>query len=154
MSIDEYHAVKFTIQRKEFFSIWVATESGSDFFLKDGARVAFFSGREALLDFCKSRGIRIKSETEHDFDFSGGLSCDEVLGRWDIISDLAGTTGTAFSGDMEDALPLYRKLLCGCDLSAPSATDPKQGQTLTPEEKQKLDSVIAEMRGILKNLVS
>ncbi|MEE3314143.1 MAG: hypothetical protein VZR56_08295 [Treponema sp.] len=146
---NEYYAVNFKIQQKNFFSIWISSQNG-DSFLKNNDQLVFFLNNKDLYNFCKENSIIIESETAFDFDIIDYTNYNNVINLWNIISDLAKTLGLLFIGDSDEMIDIYKKLLCGCNLPALIQSKEKYTPHFSNAEITAINNVISSMREILK----
>lgn len=148
---NEYYAVNFRIHGKNFFSIWISTQNG-DSFLKKNNRLLFFLNSEDLYNFCKENSIMIESETLFDFDSIDYTNYNNIINLWNIISDMSKTLGLLFTGDTDEMIDIYKKLLCGCNLPALNQSEEKYAPNFSKAEITSINSVISNMREILRTV--
>ena len=148
---NEYYAVNFRIHEKNFFSIWISAQNG-DSFLKKNNRLLFFLNSEDLYNFCKENSIMIESETLFDFDSIDYTNYNNIINLWNIISDMSKTLGLLFTGDTDEMIDIYKKLLCGCNLPALNQSEEKYTPNFSKAEITSINSVISDMREILRTV--
>lgn len=146
---NEYYAVKFKIQQRNFFSIWISGQNG-DSFLKKNNQLVFFSNSKDLYNFCKENYITIESESAFDFDVIDHTDCNNMINLWNIISDLSKTLGLFFIGDTNAMIDIYKKLLCGCNLPALNQCSEKYKPLFSDSEIAAINNVISNMKEIVK----
>lgn len=137
---DEVFLTRLHIAERSVWLAWVASSSGSDFFLAEN-RALLWSGKDAdIRSYLEGKGISIENETSYfDVDsllcglkFGSIVSPDLAINVWNIFTDFYNTfhNGSAakFCED-RDLDGLYDRLfsLCGAakiiDLDASRLTD-------------------------------
>ena len=92
----------------------------------------------------------IESETLFDFDSIDYTNYNNIINLWNIISDMSKTLGLLFTGDTDEMIDIYKKLLCGCNLPALNQSEEEYTPNFSKAEITSINSVISNMREILR----
>lgn len=141
-----YYVIRITINRKSFFLLWNC-EYEPVFLTDENGKPVFFGSLAELNAFAEKKGLELDEEiTEYDLDditvTAETLDCNEVIEKWNIISDLSLTVGAEFSGEDKRYNGIYDKLFYGCNL--PAMNHPPYTPEWSAEEIAEINRILAE----------
>ena len=141
-----YYIITITLNRKSFFLLWNC-EYEPVFLMGENGMAVFFGGPAELNAFAEENGIELDEEiTEYDLDditvTAETIDCNEVIQKWNIMSDLALSVGEDFSGENKRYNDIYDKLFYGCNL--PAMNHPPYTPEWSAEEIAEINRILAE----------
>lgn len=157
--MDNYYIIKITLCRREFFLLWNC-EYEPVFLVNENGKPIFFGSLADLKAFTEKNNIELDEEiTEYDLDditvTAEMLDCNDVVQKWNIMSDLALSVGEDFSGEEKRCNGLYDKLFFGCNI--PAMKHPPYTPEWNAEEITEINRILSEgaelfARFLIKNL--
>ena len=141
-----YYIITITLNRKSFFLLWNC-EYEPVFLTDENGKPVFFGSLAELNAFAEENGIELDEEiTEYDLDditvTAEILDCNEVIQKWNIMSDLALSVGEEFSGEDKRFNGIYDKLFFGCNL--PAMKHPPYTPEWNADEITEINRILSE----------
>lgn len=149
-----YYWVKFIIDRKEYFLIWVCDDK--DYFITENGELIFFEKLSNAQKFAKEMGLNISEDIDvYNIDEyvpkdKDSVDCNATLNLWNILSDFAASVKVPFEGDDVEYNTTYGKLVYGCNLPA-LMNDYHYDPTWNDEEIADINKILASGIDILYN---
>ncbi|MDE6593529.1 MAG: hypothetical protein K2K57_10780 [Oscillospiraceae bacterium] len=116
----EYYIVEFTLKGHNYFTIWYTDDR--DGFVTSGDKIYRSGTLNELKKYAENNNISLHDDEIARFDIDrllgvdiSEMSCDEIIGYWNIFSDMAGSAGMRFCGDDKGYNSLYNEIFSGCD---------------------------------------
>ena len=153
--MSNYYVIRITLNRKHFFLLWNC-EYEPVFLMDENGKPVFFGSLAELNAFAEKNDIELDEEiTEYDLDditvTAEMLDCNEVIQKWNIMSDLALSVGEDFSGEDKRFNDIYDKLFFGCNL--PAVNHPPYTPEWNAEEIAEINRILAEGATIFKRVI-
>lgn len=128
----KYYLSKFFYLSKYLFLIWYADDDGTDGFIANENKIEIFDDIIDATNYAKDNDIFLEQgvtifnvvDMENLIDKIKNIAlseiCNELLDIWNILGDMAKSTGAMFRGNYDDELTntVYEKLFYGSNLSA------------------------------------
>lgn len=131
------------------YLIWCTDES--DYFLAKKGTVVHFSKKSLADKYCVEHAFGEPSFASYDFDSIDYKNCNDFLGKWNIIDDLAKTLEIDFVGSHDEYTNLYAKFVYGSNLPALNTSDKKYVPVFDKEEQKQIETIINAMIEIVKH---
>ena len=121
----EYYLIRCIYRREEFFSVWYTDDI--DGLCSIGKKILSFPGMDSARQYSSSEKISLNTNDVPAYDFdklknwldsrSNEVDCKQMLDFWNIFTDAAATTGSAYAGDRKtkNTNLIYDKLFFGCN---------------------------------------
>ena len=150
-----YYVIRITLNRKRFFMLWNC-EYEPVFLVNENGKPIFFGSLAELNAFAEKNDIKLDEEiTEYNLDditvTAETLDCNEVIQKWNIMSDLALSIGAEFSGEDKRFNSIYDKLFYGCNL--PAMNHPLYTPGWNAEEIAEINRILAEGAEIFRRVL-